>query len=92
MHKKVPTTIASRHPANGAHGRTVTCPYFAVLRLWEERAHLVPEYARATAPFFVGPDGATPVNTDVVQQVICDAATALGLDESVFGSSACQVA
>ena len=50
------------------------------------------EHARATAPFFVGPDGATPVNTDVVQQVICDAATALGLDESVFGSSACQVA
>ena len=90
VHKKVPTTIASRHPANGAHGRTVTCPYFAVLRLWEERAHLVPEYARATAPFFVGPDGVTPVNTDVVQRVICDAASALGLDKSLFGSSACR--
>ena len=90
VHKKVPTTIASRHPTDAVTGRDVTCPYFAILRLWEERAHLVPEHARATAPFFVGPDGTTPVNTDVVHQVITDAATALALDASLFGSSACR--
>ena len=55
-HKKVPITIASKHPANGAGGRDVTCTYFAVLRLWEEREGLVPHDARGSAPFFVGPD------------------------------------
>ena len=31
-HKKVPATIASKHPVNGAAARDVTCPYFAILR------------------------------------------------------------
>ena len=89
-HKKVPATIASKHPVNGVVARDVTCPYFAILRLWEQRAHLVPEAERATAPFFVGPDGVTPVDTNVVHQAIVDAATVLGLDAASFGSSACR--
>ena len=89
-HKKVPTTIASKHPANDAAARDVTCPYFAILRLWEEREHLVPKAARGSTPFFVGPNGSTAVDTDVVFQVVTDAASALGLDASAFGSSACR--
>ena len=89
-HKKVPITIASKHPANGASGRDVTCTYFAVLRLWEERGGLVPHDARGSAPFFVGPDGSTPVDTGVALGAITDAARALGLNASAFGSSACR--
>ena len=37
-HKKLPTTIASKHPVDPAALRDVTCPYFAILHLWEERA------------------------------------------------------
>ena len=90
LHKKVPTTIASKHPANAGPSRDVTCPYFAILRLWEQREHLVPEAARASTPFFVGPDGFTAVDTNVVLLVITDAASALALDASAFGSSACR--
>ena len=89
-HRKVPTTIASRLPVSATAARDVTCPYFAILRLWEQRATLVPEAYRATAPFFVGPDGVAPVDTNVVHRVVVDAATALGLDASLFGSSACR--
>ena len=89
-HKKLPTTIASKHPVDPAAPRDVTCPYFAILRLWEERAHLVPEASRATAPFFVGPDGSTAVDTTVVLRAVTDAASALGLDAALFGSSACR--
>ena len=89
-HKKVPTTIASRHPVNSPRARGGTCPYFAILRLWEERAHLVPEHARAMAPFFVGPDGVSAVDTNVVHALVVEAALALGLDASAFGSSACR--
>ena len=50
----------------------------------------MPRPAAATAPFFVGPDGVTPVDTNVVHQAIVDAATVLGLDAANFGSSACR--
>ncbi len=68
----------------------MTCPYFAILPLWEQRERLVPEAARASTPFFVGPDGFTAVDTNVVLRVITDAASALALDASAFGSSACR--
>ena len=61
-----------------------------MLRLWEEREGLVPHDARGSAPFFVGPDGSTPVDTGVALGAITDAARALGLNASAFGSSACR--
>ena len=69
----------SKHPANAGPSRDVTCPYFAILPLWEQRERLVPEAARASTPFFVGPDGFTAVDTNVVLRVITDAASALAL-------------
>ena len=50
----------------------------------------MPEASRATAPFFVGPDGSTAVDTAVVLRAVTDAASALGLDAALFGSSACR--
>ena len=84
--KRVPIPIRSKHPVE--HGlRDITCPYTAIARAWHQRVDHVQKKDRATTPFFTRPNGA-PVDTDLVREVIREAASSLGLDPGVFGSSA----
>ena len=87
--KRVPIPITSKHPSSQPLGDP-TCPYTAVRRLWCERELLVPRAERALAPFFLGPKGQDAVTTDEARDAIRSAATALDLDSSVFGGSACR--
>ena len=87
--KRVPIPIASKHPIDHPLGDP-TCAYSAVRRLWCQREYMVPENERASSPFFLGPNGADAVHTDEVRDAIRAAASALGLDPSVFGGSACR--
>ena len=83
----MPVPIRSLLPTSSPLG-SLACPYSSILKLWRTREHLVPPDARATAPFFIGPDGSSAVSTADVLEAVRDAATALGLDPAVFGSSA----
>ena len=86
-HKRVPVPVRSLLPVTSPLD-SLACPYSAIRKLWAEREHLVPRDARASAPFFVGPDGVSAVSTTDTLEVIRTAAAALGLNPDVFGSSA----
>ena len=87
MRPKVPIPIAAKQPM-GAPSANITCPYEALLRHLRHRMAVVPPHLHATSPLFVGPDGVTAVDTDLMHDVVYDIAMVLGMDAKEFNASA----